>query len=388
METKKRYYKDPYEAAFSARVLSCEPAGESYRVVLDETAFYPEGGGQPSDHGTLGAVQVTDVHEKDGIIVHTCTGPLEVGAQVDGAIDWARRFDFMQQHSGEHIVSGLIHQRFGYDNVGFHLGAEVVTIDFNGMISPASLVELEEQANEMIWRNAASVITFPSREQLDQLDFRSKKELTGQVRIVEFPGADVCACCGTHVARTGEIGLIKILSCQKFHSGVRLELVCGRRALHYVQEVFRQNSATAVLLSAKERQTAAVVRKLHDDFAQAKLRISQMEQDAFARKALELAGAGDVLLFEDGLTADGVRRLASAVLEQCGGRCAVFSGDDAQGYKYCVGKSGGDVRALVKALNQQLNGRGGGKPDFAQGSVQTGRSAIETFFREEADRQR
>ena len=382
MVTQKRYYEDAYETIFEASVLSCQKGKKFYEIVLDETAFYPEGGGQPSDIGELGGVKVLEVHEKNDEIVHFCDGPLEVGQKVIGKLDWDRRFDFMQQHSGEHILSGLIHQYYGYDNVGFHLGSETVTIDFNGMIGEDGLRNLEQKANEAVWKNVETQITFPDQETLHHLEYRSKKELNGAVRIVAFPGADICACCGTHVHRTGEIGLIKILSSQKFHDGVRLELVCGNRALHYVQDVFAQNHAISILLSAKERQTAAVVQKLHDEFAQAKFRIGKMEETAFAQKAQELKGKGNVVIFEDGLTSEGVRKMASAILETCGGWCAVFSGEDGQGYKYCVGTPQGDMRQLVKEMNEKLNGRGGGKPDFLQGSLQAKRKEIENFWDE------
>ena len=236
METEKLYYADPYQTTFTARVLGCEAGKGGYLVTLDRTAFYPEGGGQPADHGTLGGAAVTDVHEKDGVITHTCDHPLTVGDTVEGAIDWDRRFDHMQQHSGEHILSGLICAAHHCDNVGFHLGADTVTIDFNAALTEKDVQELERAANRYIWQDHPIAISFPSPAELEALDYRSKKELTGQVRIVSFPGADCCACCGTHVASSGQVGLLKILSCQKFRQGVRLEILSGRRALHYLSQ--------------------------------------------------------------------------------------------------------------------------------------------------------
>lgn len=215
METEKLYYQDPYLTAFTARVLSCEKSKSGWAVVLDRTAFYPEGGGQPADHGTLGAVQVTDVHETKGVIFHTCDGPVEIGTQVAGAVDWPRRFDHMQQHSGEHILSGLLCSLYHCDNVGFHLGADTVTIDYNAELTWEQVMAAEKAANEVIWQDTPVDITFPAPDALARLNYRSKKALTGQVRIVAFPGADCCACCGTHVRRAGEVGIIKVLSCQK-----------------------------------------------------------------------------------------------------------------------------------------------------------------------------
>ena len=380
METEKLYYKDSHLRAFTAKVLCCSPGRHGWDAVLDRTAFYPEGGGQPGDTGWLGGVRVTDTHEKDGVIVHSCEAPLPEGAQTEGRIDWDRRFDLMQQHSGEHIVSGLVHAAYGWDNVGFHMGAEMVTIDFSGPLTDGQLREIELEANERVWQNLPYLVSWPSPEELKTIPYRSKKELTGAVRIVTVPGVDICACCGTHVGTTGEVGLIRIFSCQKFHEGVRLELLCGRRAFMYESALLAQNRENSALLSAKPAETAASVRRLLDEHAALKLRAGQLEEQLFAAKAESLRGAGDVLLFEPGLDADGVRRLADAALGACGGRAAVFSGADGEGYKYAVGEKDGDVRALVKELNGALCGRGGGKPFFAQGSVQAERAQIEAFF--------
>jgi len=381
METEKLYYEDSHKKRFQAKVLSCRRSPRGWEAVLDRTAFYPEGGGQPGDTGALAGVRVLDTHEREGEIVHLCQGPLPVGETVEGSLDWDRRFSLMQQHSGEHILSGLVHARFGWDNVGFHMGADMVTIDFSGPVTWQALMELEREANEKIWANLPFQITYPSPEELKSIPYRSKKELTGQVRIVTVPGVDVCACCGTHVERTGEIGLIKIFSCQKFHEGVRLELLCGGPAYTYLSGIQEQNRENSGLLSAKPLETAAAVRRLLDEQAALKLRAGQLEEQAFAQKAQALAGTGDALIFEPGLSPEGVRRLCAAVLETCGGVAAVFSGADGEGYKYAVGRENGDVRALVKALNETLSGRGGGKPFFAQGSVQAARAQIEAFWK-------
>ena len=216
--TQKLYYQDSFLREFSASVLRCETAGDVWKVTLDRTAFYPEGGGQPADHGVLktaaGEIAVTDVHEKDGEVIHTCAAPVETGAAVSGTVDWNRRFDHMQQHSGEHIISGILCRLYHCDNVGFHLGAETVTIDYNAEITWEQALEAERLANEAVWADRETEITYPPPEALAALEYRSKKELTGQVRIVEFPGADRCACCGTHVVRAGQVGLIKVLSCE------------------------------------------------------------------------------------------------------------------------------------------------------------------------------
>ena len=380
MATRRLYYEDAYIRRFEAEVISCEPKGKRYEVVLDQTAFFPEGGGQAPDLGVLGGARVLDVQERGDTVVHTCDRPLTPGEAVAGELDWARRFALMQQHSGEHLVSGLVHERYGWSNVGFHMGADCMTIDFSGPIPPEDIPGIERAANEAVWADLPSEVLLPSAAELEQLHYRSKKALTGQVRLVRFPGTDLCACCGTHVARTGEIGLIKILSCIKFREGVRIEMMCGSQALSYLSAIHEQNHEISTLLSAKPLQTAKAVRRVLAERDDALYRLTAAENRRFDEIALQYEGAGDCLLFEPGLSADGVRKLAVAVMERCGGRCAVFSGDDEAGYKYAIGEQNGDLRALVKQVNAELSGRGGGKPFFAQGSVNASRSEIEAFF--------
>ena len=275
MATEKLFYEDVYCKNFRAKVLSCAPGKHGFDVVLDRTAFYPEGGGQPGDTGSLSGVRVTDTHEAGGEIIHYCQTPLEVGSEVEGCIDWARRLSLMQLHSGEHILSGIVHRRFGYDNVGFHMGADMVTIDFSGMLTEDDLKQIEREANEVVWENREIRISFPPEEELEQIPYRSKKALTGSVRIVTIENADICACCGTHVTRTGEIGLIKIFSCVKFHEGVRLEILCGMRAYEYVNLLIEQNRKNSALLSAKPVETNAAAVRAMDELAAVKYRASR-----------------------------------------------------------------------------------------------------------------
>ena len=381
METEKLYYVDQFIQEFPATVLSCEAGKNGYQVVLDCTAFYPEGGGQPADHGTLGSVHVTDVHEKDGVIFHTCDGPVEIGQMVNGRIDWARRFDHMQQHSGEHIISGILCADYHCDNVGFHLGAETVTIDYNADISWEQALDAERKANEVIWADQEVEIAYPDSEELAFIDYRSKKELTGQVRIVTFPEADCCACCGTHVARAGQVGLIKVLSCQKFREGVRLEIICGKRALDYLGRTYDQAKAIGQQLSVKPQDTAAAVERTVEELTAAKVRMAHLEEQVFFHMAEENTGKGDTVLFQSAMKSDSVRKLADAVAHRCGGLAAVFAGADGDKYNYALVRTdGGDIAPLVKDLNRALNGRGGGRGGFAQGSVQANKAEIEAFF--------
>lgn len=379
MDTEKLYYADSFLQCFTARVLDCREEKNGFAVVLDRTAFYPEGGGQPADHGSLGDAQVLDCREKEGVIFHICDKAVEIGAEISGQIQWARRFDHMQQHSGEHILSGLICASHGYDNVGFHLGTDSVTIDFNGPLSEEEVAALEIRANAYLYENHPVEIAFPSSAELSVLDYRSKKELTGQVRIVSYPGADCCACCGTHLTHSGQVGLIKILSCQKFREGVRLEILCGGRAFSYLSQVWEQGRSAGQSLSVKPTALAAAVERLKGELAEEKQKSAALEEQVFTSIAAQQAGRGNVVLFQVGLGGDSLRRLADRVAGSCGGRCCLFSQSEG-GYSYAIVEKGGDVSAFVKALNAACQGRGGGRDGFAQGSVQASREEIEAFF--------
>ena len=383
METEKLYYAAPFLKTFTATVLDCQPGKNGFVVTLDRTAFYPEGGGQPADQGTLDGAAVTDVHEKSGVVLHNVDSAVEIGKTVTGVIDWARRFDHMQQHSGEHICSGLICGRYHCDNVGFHMGTDMVTIDFNADIPWEELLEIEAQANQYIYEDHPIDIQFHRGAELDAIDYRSKKPLEGDVRIVAFPGADCCACCGTHVLRSGQVGLVKFLSVQKFREGVRIELLCGKRALDYLSRTWEQAKTIGQRLSVKPVDAAAAVERLEHELSAAKLRCSQLEESVFAAIAQEQAGKGNVLLFQSPMKPDSVRKLADAAAKTCGGLAAVFAGEGIH-YAYALGRADGqDISAQVKAMNTALHGRGGGRNGFAQGSVEAERSAIEAFFKED-----
>ena len=283
--TERIFYTDVCCHTFQATVLDCQPRKKKgYEVILDKTAFYPEGGGQPGDRGTLGGVHVTDTQERGEDILHLTDAPLEVGTQVTGTLDWNWRFSLMQNHSGEHIVSGILHRRTGANNVGFHMGNDAIIIDFDVELPPELLQEVEQEANEVVWKNLPVQVTYPTPEELETLDYRSKKALTGQVRIVTFPQTDTCACCGTHVVRTGEIGVIKILSVQKFKEGSRVEMLCGSRALTYLRDVFEQNHRISVALSAKPLKTADAVERLKADKEQTDYRLNGRNRPCSSRR--------------------------------------------------------------------------------------------------------
>ena len=399
--TEKLYYQDAYIKDFEAEVTEVKEDDHGCRVRLNRTAFYPEGGGQGADHGTMElpdgqTLQVTDVQELEGDIWHFVniggksqavaaeeTPPTSAdilpGTHIRGTIDWPRRFDHMQQHSGEHIVSGMICRRFGCDNVGFHLGEDAVTIDFNTSLNMELATEIEQQANAYIWENHPFRAIYPTAEELKSIEYRSKKELEGEVRITSFPGADCCACCGTHVSGSAQIGLVKFISAKPFHDGTRLELLCGARAMKYLTMNFRENKAAAVQLSTSEEHTSEHVAKLLEDHLRVKAAAAAMEDRMFHMWAETFRGKGDTLVIEDQLTADQARTLADLIADCCGGMAAVFAraGDR---YNYAVIKRDSDISAFIKDMNQALTGRGGGRNGFAQGSVGAGKAAIEAFF--------
>ena len=380
METKKLYYVNPHLSRFCAQVLSCEEGEKGFEIILDQTAFYPEGGGQAADTGTLGTVRVLDVRERGEAIVHFCDGALSVGETVEGVIDYDLRFDRMQQHTGEHIVSGLINARWGYHNTGFHMGTESTTIDFDGVIPPEELPVIEAAANEAVWQNLAVNCWVPGPEELAGITYRTKRALPWPVRIVQVPGYDSCACCGTHVTHTGEVGVIKLLSAIPFRGGTRIEMACGKRALAILNSAYEQNRQVSQAFSAKIQETGEAARKMNEVLAAQKFRIAGLEKQIFAGIAAGYAGKGNVLHFEEDLDNVAVRELADAIAEHCGGTAAVFSGSDEDGYSFVLISRQEDLRQLGKDMTKALNGRGGGKPNCQQGRVQAAKAQIEAFF--------
>ena len=379
MEVKKLYYADSHLKEFSAVVTGCEEVKGGWAVTLDATAFYPTGGGQECDLGILGGARVLDVKEQGENILHLCDTPLEVGAEVTGTIDWERRFDHMQQHSGEHLVMGQIYQKFGYHNVGFHMGGHLVTIDLDGPVTWEDLMEIERRTNQIICRNIPVKTWYPSPEELPNVKYRTKKQLPWPVRIVEFGGEDVCACCGTHVKSTGEIGLVKFVSCVKFKEGVRIEMASGRRATELYQQIFEQNRQVSQTFSAKILETGAAARKFNDMLTQEKYRAIGLQRKIFGAIAQSYAGKERAVYFEADLQPGQVRELADAIAEKTD-TAIVYSGCDATGYSICILSKTQDTRALGKEVNAALNGRGGGKPGAFQGSLKATKEQIEAFF--------
>ena len=385
--TEKLYYKDTYLKEFDASVTVCEKKDDRYLIVLDRSAFYPEGGGQSGDRGQLvcsdgSRIAVLDTHEKGENIVLTCSAPVSEGESVHGILDWEFRFDRMQNHSGEHILSGLIHERYGYHNVGFHMSRDRMTIDLDGEIPKEELSILELKVNEIVWENRPVYTAFLSQEEARNTEYRSKKELKGEIRLVTIPGADVCACCGTHVARTGEIGLVKILSHERFRNGVRMEIMCGRWAYEYMKQIYRQNHEVSMHLSSKMLETGNAALRLVEENADLEQRLTGIRFAQIDKKAKDLEGAGNVLLFAPEPDSRIAMKLTAKIMEGNGGAVFSFAGDDEEGYKYAAGLADGDLHSLIREMNGALDGRGGGKPFFQQGSVKASRQMIEAFLKE------
>ena len=381
----KLYYRIPYIRQFEAKVVSCEKGKKGFEVILDRTAFYPEGGGQPSDTGTLGTARVLDVHERGEEVIHYTDQELQEGQTVTGAIDWDNRFSNMQQHSGEHIVSGLVHTKFGYNNVGFHLGSEDCTMDFDGAITREELCEIEKEANRAVVQNLNIEVSYPSKEALESLAYRSKIEIEGQVRIVTVPGYDVCACCAPHVKKTGEIGMIKLTNVQRYKGGVRVRMLCGFRALadYGRKESYAREISAA--LCAKENTIVEAVERLKEEYALEKLKCAGLERKLLAYRAKEIPEEEKVVcLFEEDLNQDALRFLMNLILKQDRICCAIFTGNDRDGYRYVMGSRCSDIRKLAKEMHEEFDGKGGGRPEMVQGTVLGTASELRQWIQEKA----
>ena len=376
--TEKIYYQDSHLFTFDAVVLDCREEKTGYSVVLDRTAFFPEGGGQLADTGALGTARVLDVHEREGEIRHCTDAPLRIGERVKGSVDAEQRLRRMQNHSGEHILSGLVHGTYGYENVGFHMGAECMIIDFSGELSWEQLTELETRANELIRADLPLHIWFPEEKELKTLEYRSKLELTENVRIVEIPGVDRCACCAPHVSRTGEVGVLKILDSQRHRGGQRVSVICGLDALEDYRA--RQESVTEIsrALSAKRGEVARAVQRLLAEQQTMKEKSDALSL-ALIRYMAEAEGEtdGNILVFSEVLGEIAQRELVNLLMEKAGGFAAVFCGSDREGWRYIIGSRRLDLRRGARTINGLIEGRGGGTSRMIQGSARAGRAVIE-----------
>lgn len=378
------YNENAYTADFDARVLACTAAGDGFAVVLDRTAFFPEGGGQGGDRGYIGDAEVTDTVERGGEVLHLTRTAVPVGEVLPCKIDFALRYERMQCHSGEHIVSGLIHSLYGYNNVGFHLGDEEMTVDYDGVLDEDAQRAVELAANRAVYENLAIRCFFPAPAEAAALDYRSKLDITEGLRLVEIPGYDLCACCAPHVARTGEIGIIKLLDSIHYKGGVRIRMLCGLRALRDYQAKFAAARRISAALSAKQCEIPEAVERLCGSLETAKRDAAALRRALGDRIVASLGEiAGDFCVFEPLLDTGAMRTLAAAGAKKCGGVFAVFAGSDADGYTYVAASDAVNMRDYAKEMNRALDGRGGGNAQIICGSVAAARSAIEAYFKRE-----
>lgn len=382
MRTVKLYDTDSHLSEFEAVVLSCEKHDNSWLIILDKTAFFPEGGGQKSDTGTIDGINITDVQITDGIIYHKADSPVEVGKTVFCKLNWDTRFKRMQSHSGEHIISGLAHSLYGCENVGFHLGEEM-TVDFDIELTSEQIKNIERLANKAVYKNLEITTVYPSEAELKSLEYRSKLDLTENVRIVTIETIDVCACCAPHVSRTGEIGLIKILSFMRHRGGVRLFIKCGEDAFDDYDIKCTNLYEIGTTLCAKQNEAAEAFKKFYNDNLELKQKLTAVSNELSRLRAQSIEDTdGNIVLFEENADMISLRKTVLEASSHASGYCAGFSGNDDNGYTYVVTSKNNGVRSLAPKINSTLSGKGGGSDELIQGSVKATKKDIEKFFRE------
>lgn len=368
MNTIKLYDEAPYETDFVARITDID----ENTITLDRTLFFPEEGGQTCDRGTIRCkgheFTVTDVQIKKDIIRHTLDttdDSLQIGDEIEGHIDRAHRFDNMQNHTGEHIFSGLVHSLKGYDNVGFSLTESTCQMDYNGRLTDDEITQIEARANEVIWNAIPVDCRYPSAEELATIDYRSKKELTGPVRIVTIADVDICACCAPHVRTTAEVGLLKVISHLNYKGGTRLYIACGKRAFTDYVQTFDSLTDIGHLFSTGRPDALEAVKKLISSDQELRTRLADSERDELM-KQIDDNDTGVIL------TQITDRNILTAAFnhlkETHDGACYIFSEKNDGGYTFLAGGRDIDARELMPAL-KELGARGGGKADMVQGSI-------------------
>ena len=376
--SEKLYEKDAYISEFTATVTACVPLDNDFKIVLDKTAFFPEGGGQAGDKGTIADVTVFDTQIENDVIYHFATQPITVGNTVECKIDFDRRFNFMQNHTGEHIVSGIAHKLFGVNNVGFHLGEEFVTIDFDKEITREQLNQVEFLANQKVWQNLPVSAYYPNEEELKNTDYRSKKEIDGAVRLVKIKDTDICACCAPHVNTTGEIGLIKLLDTEKMRGGIRIVLKCGMFALNDYKNKYENISQISSMLSSKQENAFESVQKLDEKCTIANQRISELKKK-IAELAIVSANESIKYIFVDDCDIKDLQVMADKLHKTFGGIRAVFSGSDLN-YSFAICGEDAELQQFFADFKAKFTVRGGGRGGMVQGTVTAPQENIKNFF--------
>lgn len=378
--TDKLYYKDAYIKEFSAKVLSVSECEGGYDVILDKTAFFPEEGGQSADTGYISEARVFDAYEKDGVIHHIAKIAPPLG-DVECRVDFEDRFEKMQLHTAEHIVCGIIHRLFGFDNVGFHLGVDEVVFDVSGVLTRGDLDRVEELANEAVYSNLKIETFFPKPEELSALEYRAKLDITENVRIVKIGDVDSCACCAPHVDRTGEIGLIKLLDFMKHRGGTRIWLVSGKRALLDYRNKYENILKISALLSAPQADTAELLEKYMNeaDVVRSQLKSARVSLAEAEAKALPEVEGNAVVKLND-YSIDELRAFVNEYKIRVLGLTVALSGNEGD-YKYVIASRGEELSQKIKEINSALSGRGGGRGSMVQGSFMTSEEAIRNYFK-------
>lgn len=377
--TEKLYYKDAYISSFSANVVEVAPMESGYDVVLDKTAFFPEEGGQGCDTGYIGDGRVTHVYESGGIVHHIVDIPVSVG-KINCKIDFRDRFEKMQCHTAEHILCGIIHRLFGFDNVGFHLGDDEVTFDVNGVLNRTQLDMVEDLANNAVFANVQIETNFPTADELTSLEYRAKLDITDGVRLVKIGDIDTCACCAPHVAFTGEIGVIKMLDFMKHRGGTRIWMVAGLRALADYRDRYTNVKRVSGMLSAPQSEIANTLEGCIKEAEQtrsalkmARLRIAELEAEL-----IDTSDTSRVFLFKDFAIPELIA-FSNLANKKVKGITVALSGVEGD-YKYVISSQDTNLRELSKDINSALSGRGGGRPEMIQGSFSCTLDEIKSYF--------
>ena len=376
--TEKLYYIDAYIKSFTAKVLSCEPYEDKFDIILDKTAFFPEGGGQSSDIGLIGESKVIHAFERDGVVHHI--GETEVLGEVICSVDFEKRFDKMQNHTAEHILCGIIHKLYGLDNVGFHLSCDEVVFDVSEPLSKEQLELAETMANEVVFANERVEAYFPSEEELSSIDYRSKLELTENVRLVKIGEADICACCAPHVKMTGEVGMIKILEVMRHRGGMRIWIAAGRRALlDYKMNKDNISSASAAL-SVPKNEVASALSKYMREADAVRSELKSVKRSLAEEKAKAVSETkGNAVVYLPEMEMDELRAFVNSALPKVSGMLVALIGKE-RDYKYIIASEKVNIAERIKDINANLCGRGGGKPNAVQGSFATELSKIKEYF--------
>ncbi|MBQ8503445.1 MAG: alanyl-tRNA editing protein [Clostridia bacterium] len=384
--TEKLYDNDSYLSEFNCKVIDLYSDEAKIYIETDRTAFFPEGGGQTSDRGWLNNIYVENVQIIDGRILHFVENSeenvkkLQKGMSICGKIDLKKRFSDMQQHSGEHIFSGIVNSLFGFNNVGFHLGTEIVTLDFDGVLNEADICKVENLVNKAIWDNLEIKILFPDKAELENIKYRSKIEIEGQIRLVEIPGIDMCACCAPHVKRTGEIGIVEVVNFEKYKGGTRVSILCGERALFDIRHKLNENRRVSVLTCAKQGETAAAVERLKNENEKLKYDIVGLNRNILMSKAESIGEQNRIIIFDEMLQGKLLSDFTISLMPKAMEFVAAFCGENGS-YRYCIASNNVNLRPLSKSLNEAFSGRGGGKPEIIQGSLSGNEDEIRGFLK-------